>query len=285
MGAGTRFAPTRRMLPLLGPRSRLLALGAAALLAACSGVGAEDGQGEDQVDSALAGAAAEGTIVQTKANLRMRRTPTSADPSNIISVLPKGSDVRIRTATPTGGFYFIAIVDPELARRVRRETGWVYGAYLTGAKTDPDAPTSSPLPLPLNTVPGTPPTPAPTPPTPQRAELKVKFTPASCHVLDDDRGNPMFPTLDDYLNTSGYQNEVVVGIDSNEYPYGTLVRFSEIDARPAFAKMGHGVVFKVVKTSASAPGPTTTVTLCAALPAALPAAGSELTLKVIPPGF
>lgn len=276
--SGTRLAGPFDMLP---PFSRWVLLALSTSLAACSAESGDAGD-DEEVDSALSGAAAEGTIVQTKANLRIRRTPTSENESNIISVLPKGSDVRIRTATPTRGFYFIEIVDELLALRVKSETGWVYGAYLTGAKTDPNAPTVDPR----VANPAAPAAPAEAPPRPApRQELKVKFTSASCHPLKDDRDAFMMPTLDDYLNTGGYQNEVVLGIDSNEYPYGTQVRFPEIDAKPEFTRMKHGVVFKVVKTAGNAPGPVTTVTLCSTLASILPPAGSELTLKVINPGI
>jgi len=86
--------------------------------------------------AAISGDVAVGTVVKTTTRLNYRRTPSQANRSNILGVLPTGTDVRIVKSSATDGFYNVSLEDAALAKVLGSKTGWVYGQYLKGNGTD-----------------------------------------------------------------------------------------------------------------------------------------------------
>ena len=100
--------------------------------------------------------------------------------------------------------------------------------------------------------------------------------------MKDDQNQYMRPTIDEFvINGNGNVTHAALGINSDELPYGALLRIPEIDQKPAVANKGRSVLFKVVKTGDAPASEPLTVTLCTMASGLLPPAGSEITLQII----
>ena len=234
--------------------------------------------GDTGTEAALSGRVAEGTVVETTTTLRIRRTPSTESSANILGLLPVGTEVRILESMPTNGFYKVEILNETLARKIKQRAGWVFGEYLTGEGEEPDLPTEGEVEGEgengnENDDPST--------PTPTR-ELKARFVSKNCVPMKDDQNQYMRPTIDEFvINGNGNVTHAALGINSDELPYGALLRIPEIDQKPAVANKGRSVLFKVVKTGDAPASEPLTVTLCTMASGLLPPAGSEITLQII----
>jgi len=114
-------------MPLQPRRIRLFALLAilltAPLTVACTGSPEEDGMDESAVstDSAVTDAVAAGSRRVTTTRVNLRETPSQATRDNVITVMPMGAVVTVRSGTPSGGFYNVEYEGQE---------GWAYATFL-----------------------------------------------------------------------------------------------------------------------------------------------------------
>lgn len=253
--------------------SLLHALGFALVtLSACA---APLDDGETGTEAALSGRVVEGTVVETTTSLRIRRTPSTESSSNILGLLPVGTEVRVMESLPTNGFYKVEILDDALARKIKQRSGWVFGEYLTGEGEEPDLPAENEVEEEDQDQGGD------ATPEPAR-ELKARFVSKNCVPLKDDQNQYMRPTIDEFvINGNGNVTHAALGINSDELPYGTLLRIPEIDQKQAVANKGRSVLFKVVKTGDAPASEPLTVTLCTMASGLLPPAGSEITLRIV----
>ena len=260
-------------------RSSLLrALGFALVtLSACA---APIDDGDTGAEAALSGRVAEGTVVETTTTLRIRRTPSTESSANILGLLPVGTEVRVMESLPTNGFYRVEILDDALARKIKQRAGWVFGQYLTGEGEEPDLPADGEVANEKEDEKendnGEDSTTAPA------RELKARFVSKNCVPMKDDQNQYMRPTIDEFvINGNGNVTHAALGINSDELPYGALLRIPEIDQKQAVANKGRSVLFKVVKTGDAPASEPLTVTLCTMASGLLPPAGSEITLQII----
>ena len=223
-------------------RKLLSLLGLSLLIGCASPATGEDTEG---TGSALSGTVAAGTVTKTSTDgLRFRRTAAKTDSSNVIGLIPKGTQLKLVTGTPTKGFYQIKILDTVLAKALQVDTGWVYGDYLTGKATEPADPDES--------LTGT---------HDVETIATVNWVQSDCKDLTDDKGNAMGPSVDDYLLGSG-NVYAVIAIDTNTFSYGSSASIEEIDQRSSFNPGGVKVPLRIVKTSTTQPDGPFTVTLC-----------------------
>lgn len=214
-------------------------------------------EGASATTDALRGTVTVGRIVETATDGLRLRSSTSRDTlKNIIGTMPKGTQVKIIAADPADGFYQVKVLDAALTKKWKRDTGWVFGEYLTGESEDPDTSHTGEWDEPSRAV----------------AKLVVK----KCEGMTDDRGNAFAPTLDDAL--SGKSAYAAIGIDTNTFAYGMKATIDEVTA---LSSSGKTIEFKVLKTAASAPAGPFTATICTksgAAPAGLSA--EEVSLAV-----
>ena len=223
-------------------RTLLPLLGLSLLLGCASPATTEDTAGSN---SALSGSVAAGTVTKTSTDgLRLRKTADKTNLSNVIGLIPIGTQVKIVTGTPTKGFYQIKVLDPALAKALQVDTGWVYGDYLTGKATEPTAPDES--------LTGT---------HDVDTIASVDWIQSDCTGLVDDAGNPMAPSVDDVLLGSAHAY-AVIAIDTNTFSYGTSASIDEVDQASLFNPGGVKVPLKIVKTSTTQPDGPFTVTIC-----------------------
>ena len=258
--------------------SLLAALGFA--LVTVSACAAPIDDADTGTEAALSGRVAEGTVVETTTTLRIRRTPSTASSANIHGLLPVGTEVRVMESLPTNGFYKVEILDESLARKIKQRAGWVFGEYLTGEGEEPDLPADGKVEN-DNATDDEDGNADPSTPTPMR-ELKARFVSKNCVPMKDDQNQYMRPTIDEFvINGNGNVTHAALGINSDELPYGALLRIPEIDQKPAVANKGRSVLFKVVKTGDAPASEPLTVTLCTMASGLLPPAGSEVTLQIV----
>lgn len=124
--SGTSAAPCRpmsmhqRRIPLASLLALLLA---APLAVACTASQQDEGADEGAVssDSAITDDIAPGSRLVTTTRVNLRETPSQATRDNIITVMPMGTVVTVRSATPTTGFYRVDYEGQE---------GWAFGTFL-----------------------------------------------------------------------------------------------------------------------------------------------------------
>lgn len=233
---------SKNLLPLLG----------LSLLIGCAAPAT--GEELSGTDSALSGNVAAGTVTKTTTDgLRLRRTPDkssdkSADKtlSNIVGLIPIGTQVKIVTGTPTNGFYQIKVLDAALVKALKVDTGWVFGDYLEGKAEEPADPAEDVSLTGTHDV---------------DTIATVDFIASDCTDLKDDMGRAMAPTVDDYLLSSGHPY-AVIAIDTNTFSYGSSASIEEIDQASSFNPGGVKVPLKIVKTSRTQPAGGFTVTIC-----------------------
>lgn len=251
-----------RSLPLL---SALLLVGACA---------ADSAELDDDTSSAeaLSGNVDNGAIVKTVTDgLRLRKTPSKADETNIVGLLPRGTRVKIVDGRETNGFYKVNVLSTPIRDDLTTPIGWVFGDYLAGRAVEPGANGTTER---EESRTGT--RAAPT-------VMRVNFTVTDCRTLNDDKGKPMTPSIDDFLTTSGLTH-AVIGIDTNTFSYGARATIDEVDAPSLFNPGGTKVPLTIVKTAKTQPSGAFTVTLCSnkATTSLLPANDGMLTLSVYP---
>lgn len=246
----------------------------ACFVTGCAGQELEDTDGSN---SAISGDVSVGTIVETTTSLRIRRTPSQDSSSNILGILPPGTKVMVLQSSAENGFYNIRVIeDDALVRALKTDTGWAYGEYLRGDEVEPgveeeaegetdDGGDQSPGELTVG------------------SSFQADFEAKHCNSIRDDMGEFMTQTVNQFvINPGGNVPFAAMGIDSKALPYGTLIRIPEIDAKPAVARAGRSVVFKVTKTGdAPASAGVSTVTICTRASGFLPPANTKVTIEIL----